>query len=79
MPSGATFKDVAGLKQIMMRDQEQFSRNLTTRLMTYATGRKMVVSDRPEIDAIVKKLNADRGGLLDLVKHVATSNAFLSK
>ena len=47
--------------------------------MTYATGRKMSVSDRPEIDAIVGKLESDRGGLRDLVKLVVTSQVFLSK
>ena len=46
MPGGESFKDVAGLKQIMTRDLTQFSRNLTTKLMTYATGRTMSVSDR---------------------------------
>lgn len=79
MPSGESFKDVAGLKQIMARDFKQFSRNLTTKLMTYATGRTMSVSDRPEIDAIVERLESDGGGLRDLVKHVVTSDTFLTK
>ena len=79
MPSGESFQDVAGLKQIMTRDLDLFSRNLATRLMVYATGRRMGVSDRPEIDAMVATLESDRGGLLDLVKYVVTSDAFLSK
>ena len=79
MPNGESFRDVSGLKQIMQRDLDQFSRNLTAKLMTYATGRKMDVSDRPEIDAIVERLNTHDGGLLNLIKHVVTSEAFLSK
>ena len=79
MPGGESFKDVTGLKQIMTRDLKQFSRNLTTKLMTYATGRTMNVSDRPKIDAIIDRLETDRGGLRDLVKHVVTSDTFCTK
>ncbi len=79
MPNGESFEDVTGLKQIMTRDLEQFTRNLTTKLMIYATGRMMSVSDRPEIDAIVSRLKSRRGGLRVLVKQVVTSEAFLSK
>lgn len=79
MPGGESFKDVVGLKQIMARDLKQFSRNLAAKLMTYATGRTMNASDRPEIDAIINQLKSERGGLRDLVKHVVTSKTFLSK
>ena len=60
MPNGETFSDVAGLKRILTRDLDQFSRNLTTKLLTYATGRPMAVRDRPQIDAIVERLKAER-------------------
>ena len=79
MPGGESFKDVVGLKQIMARDLKPFSRNLTAKLITYATGRTMNASDRPEIDAIINQLESERGGLRDLVKHVVTSKTFLSK
>lgn len=79
MPEGESFQDAAGLKTIMTRDLTQFSRNLTTKLLTYATGRTLSVADRPEIDAIVEQLESDEGGLRDLVKHVVTSDTFLSK
>lgn len=79
MPGGESFKDVVGLKRIMARDLTQFSRNLAAKLMTYATGRTMSVSDRPAIDAIIEQLESEQGGLRDLVKHVVTSKTFLSK
>lgn len=79
MPGGEEFADVSGLKRIMTRDLAPFSRNLAAKLLTYATGRTMSVSDRPEIDAITQKLKSARGGLRDLVKHVVSSEAFLSK
>ena len=39
----------------MANDLELFARNLSTKLLTYATGRTMEVSDRPVIDRIVKE------------------------
>ena len=79
MPSGEKFSDVTGLKRIMIRDFDQFSRNLTAKLLAYATGRTMGISDRPGIDAIVREMKSEGAGLRDLVKHVVTSNAFLSR
>ena len=79
MPGGEKFSDVTGLKRIMIRDSDQFSRNLTAKLLAYATGRTMVISDRPGIDAIVREMKSEGAGFRDLVKHVVTSNAFLSK
>ena len=72
-------QDVSGLKAIMLRDLGQFSRNLTTKLLTYATGRTMDVGDRAEIDRIAKKALAPGTGMKDLIKEVATSQLFLTK
>ena len=79
MPNGEEFSDVASLKQIMKRDLDQFSRNLTAKIMTYGTGRTMSIADRPEIDRIVAQSNKNGGGLRDLVKLVVASNAFLTR
>ncbi len=79
MPSGETFQDLSGLKQIMVRDLELFSRNLTTKLLTYSSGRIMEVHDRPEIDRIASELDRRGGGLRDLLKLVVTSEIFLTK
>lgn len=79
MPNGESFKNIIGLKQILLRDLDQFSRNLTTKLLTYATGRTMEVGDRPEIDRISKLALKPELGLRDMVKAVATSRTFLTK
>ncbi|MEK6234728.1 MAG: DUF1592 domain-containing protein, partial [Planctomycetales bacterium] len=79
MPSGKEFRDVAGLKQIMLGDLDPFSRNLTSKLMTYASGRTMGVADRPEIDRVVNEMKKPKRGLRDLVKFVVASDVFLSK
>ena len=79
MPNGESFSDIASLKQIMKRDLRLFSRNLTTRLLTYATGRTMTVADREEIDAIVEQLKTTNGGLRDLIDQIVTSRIFQEK
>jgi hypothetical protein len=79
MPNGEQFRNVSEVKQIMIRDMNLFSRNLTGKLMTYGTGRTMDVADRPEIDRIVSELRKKENGLRDLIKLVVTSRSFLTK
>ena len=79
MPNGDIFKDVVGLKEIMANDLELFARNLSTKLLTYATGRTMEVSDRPVIDRIVKEAIQPENGLKDLLTQVVLSEIFLRK
>ena len=79
MPDGKTFKNLDGLKKIMAGDLRQFSRNLCAKLLTYATGRTMEVSDRPEIDRLVELSLMNKTGLKDLLREIVTSEIFLSK
>ena len=79
MPDGQTFRDLAGLKKIMAANLEPFSRNLCRKMLTYATGRTMKTTDRPEIDRIVNRLAKQGNGLKDLLRETITANVFLSK
>ena len=79
MPNGKTFTNVSGLKEIMIGEPALFTRNLCTKLFTYATGRTMEVRDRPEIDRIVKNSITNQQGLKDLILQVVTSETFLQK
>jgi len=79
LPNGNSFKDVTGLKRILLEHQGQFARALTEKLLAYATGRELSVIDRPHVDAILES-SANRGsGLRDLVKLVADSDPFRAK
>ena len=79
MPNGESFKDLDGLKKILIGDTSLFSRNLTSKLLTYATGRTMGVGDRAEIDRIVAELQASNGGMKDLMLLVVQSSIFRHK
>lgn len=79
MPSGESFRDLAELKEILTRDISLFSRNLTTKLLTYAAGRTMEAGDRSEIERIVTELENRDGGLKDLISLIVHSPIFLHK
>jgi cytochrome c553 len=79
LPSGQKFAGVEDFKQVLLERQDQFAAALTTKLLAYATGRQITSSDRPEIDAIVRKLNESGGGFRDLIHFVTASKTFQSK
>lgn len=79
LPDGSTFRDLNELRAILSRDMSLFSRSLTTKLLTYASGRSMTVGDRAEIDRIVAEIEQTNGGLRDLLHHVVQSSVFRSK
>lgn len=77
LPSGETFDDVRGLKEILLERKDMFVRALTEKLVMYALGREIAFSDRPQINAIIDELERRQGGLQDLVEIVITSDVFL--
>ncbi len=79
LPGGQSFQDVAGLKKILVDRKDQFARMLTSRLLTYACGRRMEASDRPQIDRIVAQLRARGYGFRDLIELVVSSETFRNK
>ena len=78
-PQGQAFEDVAGMKRVLLEDSTLFARNLTSKLLTYASGRTLRRTDRPEVDRIVATNAAEGCGLRDLVLAVATSSIFTCK
>jgi hypothetical protein len=79
LPSGQTFSDVQGFKQILVERREQFITALTTKVLAYATGRQMEPADRSHIEQITKELSSRGDGMRDLIELVALSEAFRSK
>lgn len=76
LTNGDRFEDVAGLKLALLNRQEQFARNLTTRLLAYACGRRMEPLDRPAIDGILARLEPHEYPLRDLIEAVVLSEPF---
>lgn len=79
LPSGESFKNHRDLKKILMNNKDQFTKALTEKLLTYATGRMMTFSDREEMDRIVQTVIAKGYGLNDLITEIACSSIFTKK
>ena len=78
LPSGQKFADVGDFKKLLVERQAQFVAALTTKMLAYATGRRIGANDRSQIRQIAKQLSERGNGLRDLIELVATSDAFRS-
>jgi hypothetical protein len=79
LPSGQKFDGIETFKKAMVERREQFITALASKLLAYATGRRIGPLDKPQIERIVNKLNERGDGLRDLIELVATSESFGSK
>lgn len=76
LSSGEKFKDVIGYKKLLLEREDQFLRTLTTRLLTYATGRHIEPLDRPQIDRIVEEVKKEGKGMRTLIESCVASPIF---
>ena len=78
LPGGDTFDGFPEFRGHLVKRKAQFTRCLTEKLLTYAIGRELEISDRPHVDAILKKMGDGPRGLHDLVRFVVASETFRS-
>ena len=76
LPNGDAFSTVPEFGKHIIKREGQFTRSLTEKLLSYATGRELVPSDRPAIDAILREMRQDNKGLRDLIEEVVLSEVF---
>src|SRR6056297_155507 len=77
LPSGESFEDFQGLKQILVTTQrERVIRNIVRRTMAYALCRKLDRYDRPTVEKIVQEMDENDGSFGDLVHRIANSLPF---
>ena len=76
LPNGDAFSTVPEFGKHIIKREGQFTRSLTEKLLSYATGRELVPSDRPAIDAILREMRQDNKGLRDLIEAVVLSEVF---
>ena len=79
MPDGAAFKDVSDLKRYLLNNIDIFSRCLSEKLLTYATGRPMNFGDKKAIDRVVTEVKRDGNGFADLIVALVLSESFQTK
>ena len=78
LPSGEAFATFDEFSNLMATRHEAFTRCLTEKLLTYAIGRELGISDRPGVDSIVQELQQDDKGLGVLITLVVLSDTFRS-
>ena len=79
LANGQKLEDIVAFKKMLLSREQDVTRCLTEKLLTYSSGRVLEPIDRGEINRIVKELKAKKGGLRDLIKLVTESSIFLSK
>jgi len=79
MPDGAKFANVDEFKQLLLKDTPQIARSLTTKLVTYATGRAPQAADKDAVEAIVTKVETKNYGLRSLMHEIVQSDLFRNK
>lgn len=83
-PSGKTvegdsFKDIHGFRKYLFDREDQIARNLTERLMTFATGTGVTFADRELVGNILDKTAPSKYGLRSVLKEIVLSDIFRTK
>ena len=76
LPGGQKFKGPDELKAILKEKKELFSRNLTERLLIYATGRGLDSYDRRSVDGILADLQKNDYRFHALITAIVQSDPF---
>jgi mono/diheme cytochrome c family protein len=79
LADGRKFRNIDEFKQLLLKDKDQLARALTVKLVTYATGGPPETADKPEIEAIVRKVREKNYGLRTLVHEIVQSKLFQTK
>jgi hypothetical protein len=79
LPDGRSFHDVRDLKQLLLKDERQIARNLTTQLIVFATGAPVQFSDRPKVEAILDRAATKNYGVKSLIQLIIESELFRNK
>ena len=76
MYDGTPVDGPAGVRTFLLKHQDQYLRNVTENLMTYALGRGMDYADMPEVRKVMQSAAPDGYKLKALVTAVALSDNF---
>lgn len=76
LPTGEKLTGVDDLKQVIVARQDDFTRNLTEQMLTYALGRELSDNDDCHVQQIVAQLKADDHRFSTLILEIAKSYPF---
>ena len=76
LPDGAKFNGPAELKRVLLERKDEFIRHLTTKMLGYALGRGLTVTDRCSVEEIVRKVKEGEYRSHELVVGIVSSVPF---
>ncbi len=79
LADGQRFDGIADYKRLLLKDKARVARCVTEKLLTYATGGVVRLSDRAAVDAIVARAAGKQYGLRTLLHEVVQSDLFKRK
>jgi hypothetical protein len=77
LPNGTKVDGFLGLKKALLNKPETFVHALSDKLMMYAMGRPLGVSERSEIDRVVAQAKANDYRIVDLISALCTTDIFV--
>jgi hypothetical protein len=78
-PDGTKFEGITGLKQVLLRQPEQFVGTIAEKLLMYALGRNVQYYDAPAVRGILRDAAAQNYTFSSLVLGVVKSRPFLMR
>jgi hypothetical protein len=79
LADGRSFRDVRGLKRLLLADERQIARNLVGQLLTYATGTPVRFGDRAEVERILDRTSEGGFGTRAIVHEIVQGDLFRNK
>ncbi|TWU18083.1 hypothetical protein Poly21_02380 [Allorhodopirellula heiligendammensis] len=76
LPDGTTIAGLEELKSGLMRQQDAFLHCLAAKMLTYALGRELGITDRPLVDDAVKHMKSNALTLRSLIEFVVQTETF---
>jgi hypothetical protein len=76
LPGGEKFEGAAELRQVLLKEREQFAYNLTERMLGYALGRGIEYFDLPTVNSLRDKLVEDDYRTRSLINGITESFPF---
>ena len=79
LPDGRAFKDINGLEDLLAADPHPLLENLARQLATYSTGREVSFCDREALSDLLRRTEAQGGGVRTLLKELVKSALFQTR
>jgi hypothetical protein len=80
LPDGTKFADIDGLRSYLIeKRRDQFERQFFRKLLGYALGRSVSVSDDPLLDELTNRSKEPEFGVVNAIEAIVTSPQFLNR